>query len=151
MLDCLKNIVFVFVIGFVFTWLVKWLGSDFLTRFYGQNLISLLVALFAINTATRSIIMSKLKEVAQKDGININATINELKKSVFEQLGLLILAVVVQILASSETLAKWAELRSFWTSVVSTAIFAYAIYIIYDTSNSSFIILDYENRKPENK
>jgi len=61
--------------------------SDFLCKFLDQNLILLLVAILAINTTTISVILSKMREIADKNpGVDFGRTIRAMKHSTLEHI-----------------------------------------------------------------
>ena len=62
------NILLSIVVGYLLTQLQLFLGSCYLINFLKQNLITLLVALIAINSATLSILLTKIRELLDKTG-----------------------------------------------------------------------------------
>lgn len=146
MLEALKIISLSLVGGIFFEILSYCLKSDFLDRFLDANLIILLVALLAINGATVSIVMSKLREISDEATVNFSSTILELKKSMNEQIILILLALIFHIMKNSPTIVSACKYSSKVLSSLLTAIFVYAIYLLYDTAKSGFILLDYENK-----
>ena len=87
MLEYLKNISFFLVIATTLVTLSKAIESSFIFEFIKSNLITILIALLAINTTTGSVVMTKLKDISDKNNIDFSSTIGELKSSIIEQMG----------------------------------------------------------------
>jgi hypothetical protein len=140
-----KNISLYFVIGLIVTLLANWLQSAFISTFLSENLITLLIALVAINTTTLSVVLTKIRELADQLGGDFSRTAKEMKISIAEQVILVILAVAIQIIGTSALIVAKFPLVTLVSNVFLTSIFAYALYILYDTANSVFVILKFEN------
>lgn len=153
MMDHAKNISLFLVIGLIVTLLSNWLQSDFIFTFLSQNLITLLIALVAINTTTTSVVLTKIREIADTLGGNFTSTAKEMKVSIAEQVILIILAVIVQVIGASSLIQTGYPLITHISNVLLIAIFSYSIYILHDTANSVFVILQFENglQKSNNK
>jgi hypothetical protein len=133
------------LVGIVATWISYQVNSTSLEEFLRGNLITLLIALLAINTTTISVIMTKLREITDKTKVNFAETIHAMRTSITEQLILVILAIVLQILTGSKSLViNFPDLPAI-VLVLMTAVFVYAIHVLYDTANSIFVILKFEN------
>lgn len=145
-METIKNASLCFVAGLLLNWLSSWLASDFLATFLGANLITLLIALLAINTTTISVIMTKLRDLSS-DPKAFAETMAEMKTSVVEQMVLIALAVLLQILTKSTSIT-WLETTTFVLNSLVAAVFVYALHILWDTANGVFIILKYESKKP---
>lgn len=142
MMDLLKNISLCIVGGLILNGVSVWIGSDFLGEFLKANLITLLVALLAINTTTISVIMTKLRELS-KDTRVFSNSMREMRVSIVEQVVLIVLAVFLQTIMSSR-LYVWTDVGAFLLSTALLAIFFYAIHILWDTANGVFVILSFE-------
>jgi hypothetical protein len=149
MIERAKTISLFLVIGFLANLLVSWLKSDFIYNFLSENLITLLIALVAINTTTLGVVLSKVREIADKTGGSFERTAKEMKLSIVEQVILIIVAIIVQVVGTSELLVSQMQLLVFISNMILIAILFYAIYILYDTANSIFVILQFENSKPD--
>ena len=136
-------------IGAVITLLSSWLGSTYLESFLSQNLITLLVALVAINTTTLSVVLTKIREILDKLGGNFTRTATEMKISIVEQIMLVVAAALVQLLGSSRVIVASVPATPIISNVVLLAIFAYAIHIVYDTANSVFVLMRFETTAPK--
>jgi cobalamin synthase len=147
MIERLKEISLYLVSSALLVGMSHALNSQFLRGYLGENLITLLIALLAINTTTSSVVMTKLKELSdQKEG-NFGNTIRELKHSIVEQVLLVIIAVVLLILGSSaEFLAMW-QWNAIAIELLLTSLFVAALHALFDTANAIFVILHFEDNK----
>jgi len=123
--------------------MARLLKSDYLTKFFESNLILLLVALLAINTTTISVIMTKLRELSNDPGV-FGRTRSELRVSIIEQLCLIALSALVLIGSKSQPISANIPHAAFVSDVLLLAIFCYAVYILYDTAESVFVIIGFE-------
>ena len=149
MIDAIKDVCLYLVVAAVFTVATHWLGSNVLDRYLTEQLITVLIALLAINTTTSGVVMTKLKEISDARGGNFSLTIKELKSSVTEQLIFIILAVIILVLRGSGVVLAshpWADLI---LEVALVAVFVAALYTLFDTARSIFVILEFENHKKQ--
>ncbi|MFW2585556.1 putative membrane protein [Aliarcobacter faecis] len=142
--DIVFNILLSIVVGYLLTQLQLFLGSLYLINFLKQNLITLLVALIAINSATLSILLTKIRELIDKTGqINsFNSTKKQMILSIKEQVSIVFVAILFLIIQDSSFIKLHNEFELF-LNVSITGCFIYALRILYDTAKSVFIILDY--------
>jgi hypothetical protein len=68
MIDRVKTISLFLLSGLIVNFLVSWLKSNFISEFLTHNLITLLIALVAINTTTLSVVLTKIREIMDKMG-----------------------------------------------------------------------------------
>src|SRR5262245_59515460 len=101
----LKDISFYGVLGYALAGANVWLQSSFLLKFLTENLIVVLIALMAINTTTRSVVMTKLREITDKTNADFTVTIEELRNSLIEQIWYIVIALIAAVLYGS-ALAK---------------------------------------------
>lgn len=130
--------------GYLLTELQSFLDTTYLTNFLKQNLITLLVALIAINSATLSIVLTKVRELLDKSGQQ-GAFANTKKQmilSVNEQVVLIIVAMLLLIVQDSDFIKLHVEYVTF-LNVLTIGCFVYALRILHDTAKSVFVILDY--------
>jgi hypothetical protein len=130
--------------GYLLTELQSFLGTAYLTNFLKQNLITLLVALIAINSATLSIVLTKVRELLDKSrqqGV-FNSTKKQMILSVNEQVILIIVAMLLLIVQDSDFIKSHVEYVTF-LNVLIIGCFVYALRILHDTAKSVFVILDY--------
>ncbi|MDK2982179.1 MAG: hypothetical protein PWQ55_2526 [Chloroflexota bacterium] len=121
------------------------LKSEYLFQFFDENLVLLLVALLAINNTTLGVIMTKLKEISQEYYTNFSNVISEMKISIKEQLILILVGALIQIFTKS-TLPFSSNVNYLYISQVTLIfVFLYSLYILYDTADMIFVILQFEN------
>ncbi len=132
------------VCGFIINGLSYLAGSNYLCSFLNGNLLLVLIALFAINTTTVSVILTKMREIADKHpDVDFLNTRKGIKKATIEQLVLIILTVIFQIAKTSPWLINKLYYVEFIFDSLLVAIFAYAIQILFDTARGVYVILDY--------
>ena len=146
MINLLKNISLYIVISIIVNISCIILKSKYIIIFLDTNLILIIIALMAINTTTISIIMTKLRELADKYGGDFTRTSVELKWSICEQVWLIIIGILLFILKHSEVVRNILPHHDFIFQVLIVAIFCFSIHILYDTANSVFIILKFEEK-----
>lgn len=122
------------------------LKSSFLPNFIDGNLITILLALMAINSTTNSVILTKLKDLTKDNPIQLQNSKREMKVSIIEQLVLTVIAIVGLILKKSDVLKQMVPHRDFFSDLILVAVLCYSIHVLYDTANSVFVILDKENK-----
>lgn len=133
------------LIAFVVNYLSLRIESTFLGEFLGPDLLSLLLALLAINLTNVSFILTKLRELSDKHGANFKDTIDGIRESVTEQVILLLLAVIALIIQSSKTITtEWPDVIQVSRVVLITLLFM-AVYILIDTARATFQIAKTED------
>lgn len=141
--DIIVNIFLSIGAGFLFSQLQLFCGTDFLIKFLQNNLITLLVALIAINSATLSIVLTKIRELMDKNNNgDFSATKKQMVLSIQEQIVLIIFAIIFLILLDS-TLIKDNQEYKIFIETLLIGTFIYSLRILYDTAKSVFVILDY--------
>lgn len=146
----LKNISFFFVIALAITAIGNFLNSTFLFTYLQSNIISLLITLLAINTATSGLIASKIQDfVIQNPEIDFRPTIKEMKTSLFEQIILIIISVFSLIIQNSKKIEF--EFKDDICNVILITVFIYAIDILWDTGKAVFIIIEEIHNFKNNK
>ncbi|MCY1309588.1 hypothetical protein D9M70_596960 [compost metagenome] len=120
--------------------------SQYLNDFLKGNLVTLLVALLAINSATMGIVLTKIRDLIDKKGEgseHFQSTKSQMLLSIKEQIALIVSAVFLLTIGGSSFISQHQELKSgYW--VLLSAIFVYAMIVLYDTAKSVIIIIDYE-------
>lgn len=147
MMEKLKEISFYLVVAIIVIIANEWLQSNFIIKYLNNNLITLLIALLAINTTTSSVVMTKLKEISDLSGGNFSNTIEQLKSSIYEQIIYIVIAVVVLMLQGSKMVLGIHSSVEIFLDVMLVAVFVAAIHTLFDTAKSIFVILRYENKK----
>lgn len=138
-----RTIILSLIGGYMLMRLQVNLESSYLSNFLRENLLMLLIALLAINAATLGIVLSKLQEIlAVNQSAKFNATKLAMKISVIEQFTLIILStILLTIDGSSIFKSTWPNASTFIETSLA-AIFCYSLYVLYDTSNSVFVLLN---------
>ena len=142
MKDLFKNIFISIGVAFILEQLQILLKTNYLIIFLEQNLVSLLIALLAINTASLGIILSKIRELLDKNNkISFDKTKKEMLKSIQEQIILIFLSLILLMFVNSNILKDNLPLLQVLETIV-VACFVYSILILFDTAKSVFIILN---------
>jgi len=142
MKNLFKNIFISIGIAFLLEQLQIILKTNYLIIFLEQNLVSLLIALLAINTASLGIILSKIRELLDKNNkISFDKTKREMLKSIQEQIILIFLSLILLMFINSDILKNNLQLLQALETIV-VACFVYSILILFDTAKSVFIILN---------
>lgn len=125
-----------------------WIGSLYFNEFLKANLINLLVALLAINTATMGIVLTKIRDMVDSHGHGeaFKETRRQMLLSIKEQIGLIALAVVFLTVAQSKYLVGTASVVMLFNSLIA-GVFVYSMLVLYDTAKSVLIIIDYGEEK----
>lgn len=123
----------------------KVLGSDFIVSFLQKDLVTILIALFAINTTTFSLILTGIKNIQDSDKYDFKSTIDELKFSIKEQVVYIAIAIIaISIMGGSWYILSLSYIKYIF-EVCLVSIFVAALSNLYDTANAVFVILDHEN------
>ena len=132
-------------IGFAAQVAQELLGTDYLSEFLSENLITLLIALLAVNSATLGIVLTKIRELVDKCGNSdvFDSSKKEMLLAVKEQIVLITMAVIFLTLLSSGLVAEceWIALL-LKASVIG--VFVYALIVLYDISKSILMIVDFD-------
>lgn len=136
-----KNWIVYLVFGFGATMLSVALRSAFLEDFLSTGLITLLIALLAINTTTIGLVASKVKDLSDKHGFDFERSVRSMKNSIIEQIVLIVIAVLISVIKDS-TVIEAALLYHdiIWTTVLA-AISIGAVEVLADTANGIFVVL----------
>lgn len=146
-IDYLKSCSLFIVLGVLTRFLCSLIESNFLVSFLSNNLITLLIALLAINTTTGSVVMTKLREIIERHGGNFSATLGQLKLSIVEQLVFIVLAIMFLVLLGSKPVTDSNQyIRPLLESGL-IAVFIASLHNLYDTANSIFVILGWEGEE----
>lgn len=133
-------------VGFVCQLAQNWLGSQYFNAFLEGNLINLLVAILAVNSATMGIVLTKIRDLVDSHGHGemFTATRKQMLLSVKEQIGLIALSVVLLTVAHSKYVIGIPNLEILLNSSIA-GIFVWGMLILYDTAKSVLIIIDYKH------
>ncbi len=130
--------------GFLCQLAQAWLESQYFTEFLKANLINILIALLAVNSATMGIVLTKLRELIEKHGHGgeFKETRAQFLLSVKEQVVLIGAAIVLLTVQQSRFTKDIPNAELFFGSAIA-AIFIYSMMILYDTAKGVLIIIDY--------
>ena len=132
-------------VGFLAELVNSWLGSEFLHKFLTQNLVTILIALLAINATTMGIVLTKVREmVDSKGGAGcFKSTRDQMLLSIKEQIALIVISVVLFSIKGSEHV-KAIENFELLLNVLTIGVFTYSLLVLYDTAKSVLIIIDFD-------
>lgn len=120
--------------------------STYLKTFLETNLLTILLAFLAINTATLGVIASKLQEIiAEHPNATFRTTIGEMYFSLKEQVLLLVLSILILICQNSKIIVFSYKDLIFNSGL--TAVFFYSIYVLWDTGKAVFVITNLTNNQ----
>lgn len=106
------------------------------------NITNLQVALLAVNAATLGIVLTKIKELIDKKGVNTFESVKaQMLLSIKEQITLIAASLIIIALISAKCPPINVEMSVYKVGLLTT--FVYTLLILYDTANSVFVILDY--------
>ena len=132
--------------GFLCELAQEWIQSKYFYEFLCSNLINILIALLAVNSATMGIVLTKIRELieAKGHGETFNETRAQFLLSIKEQVGLIAAAILILTTAQSPYIKPIPNIDTLFGAAVC-AIFIYSMMILYDTAKSVLIIIDYES------
>ncbi|RWW99547.1 hypothetical protein [Flavobacterium cerinum] len=140
----LKFFLIFFAISILLEIVTLAIESSYLKKFLEANILTILLAFLAINTATLGVIASKVQEILAKYPNNtFSTTISEMCFSLKEQVLLLILSLIILICQDSKIII-FAYKDLIFNSAL-TAIFFYSIYVLWDTGKAVFIMTNLTN------
>lgn len=120
------------------------LGTKYIIEFLDDNLVSLLIALLAINSASLGIVLSKIRELIDSDGTsnNFTKTKNEMFFSIKEQIFLIFFSLVLLMINDSVWLTKYPTFIPLMEMGIITC-FTYAMIVLFDAAKSIFVVLSF--------
>lgn len=141
----LKTSIMSIGVGFLAQVLQSSLTTNYLNNFLSENLITILIALLAINSATLGIVLTKIRDLVEKHGNAqcFNTTKQQMILSIKEQIALIIFAVTFLTIVSSSLIASYSNLKMLFDATV-VAVFTYALFVLYDTAKGVLIIIDFD-------
>ncbi|PKN16531.1 MAG: hypothetical protein CVU66_00575 [Deltaproteobacteria bacterium HGW-Deltaproteobacteria-23] len=145
MLGRIKDISFYVMIGAALWGFNKAIHSDFIITFLKKDLITILIALLAINATTSGLILTGLKSIVERHACDFSLTIKELKASITEQLAFIIIAVAVMSVMESTWYRSTSDYVNYIFEVSLTSVFVAALSNLYDTASAIFILVDQDN------
>ena len=144
-IQILKSVLIALAAGFVCQLFQGWLSSTYLTSFLEQNLVNLLVALLAVNSATMGIVLTKIRDLVEKHGQGdaFGRTKRQMLVSIKEQIGLILVAMLSLMVSNSPYAAQIPNGEILFGSLLA-GVFVYGMMILYDTAKSVLLIIDFK-------
>jgi len=137
-----------FGISIILEILMVSIESTYLCKFLKDNMLTILLAFLAINTATLGVIASKVQEIIAKySNATFSNTINEMYFSLKEQVLLLIVSLIILICQDSKVICFVYKDLIFNSGM--TSVFFYSIYVLWDTGKAVFVITNLTNNTPQ--
>jgi hypothetical protein len=123
----------------------RFFGTQYLSEYLRGNLITILVALLAINAATLGVVLTKLRDLIDKSGgkEKFKKTRAAMLLSVKEQMGLIVFSIPLFIAEKSE-LFRTKPNAVLLIEILIPSCLAYALFVLYDTTKSVFVLLDFQ-------
>jgi hypothetical protein len=131
-------------VGVLLFLMQRFFGTQYLSEYLRGNLITILVALLAINAATLGIVLTKLRDLIDKSGgkERFAKTRAAMLLSVSEQMGLIGFSIPLFIAEKSELVMARPN-AALLIEVLIPSCLAYALFVLYDTTKSVFVLLDF--------
>jgi len=131
--------------GFLAQLSQNWLGSQYFTEFLKANLINILIALLAVNSATMGIVLTKIRDLVDRHGHGetFARTRRQMLLSVREQVVLVSAAILILTIWQSPHFKSISNIDLFF-GACTIAIFVYGMSVLYDTAMSVLIIIDFK-------
>ncbi len=145
-MNIVKNICTCLVGGFILFKISAFFETSFLDNFLEANLVTLLIALLAINLTTLSVIVTRLRELHEQKAADFSRTMRSMRWSIAEQLALIAVAVVFQMAKGSTNFFKWDVFIQESIIVVINSVFVCALCILHDTANAVFVLFRFERK-----
>lgn len=131
--------------GLVAQFIQRALHTDFLNNLLQEDLIQLQIALLAINSATLGVVLTKIRDLIEKNDIEksvFQSARNEMLLSIREQVSLIVIAILVLVAWSSKNIF-WSDDANLFFGSIICAVFIYSLSILYDTAKSVLEIIDF--------
>lgn len=143
-----KNIILSVVFGIAIIALERWLDANFIINYLIANLLTIIIAILAINATTIGIVLTKIRELMEvSDSMDdFKKTKKEMMFSIKEQLVLILFSMILIIVIKSKTIVDFPKMIDT-LNVLLVSCFFYELWILYDTAKSVFVIIDYQNKK----
>lgn len=141
MKEVLKSISLLTVLSTIIVLLCNYLQSSFLFSYLIDNIISLLLTLLAINTATLGLIASKIQDIlVDQPRFDFSKSIKEMKVSLIEQIVLIAVTIVTLVLKDSKLVLF--NQKHTVSNIILVGVLLYSINILWDTGKSVFVVIE---------
>ncbi|OFS84506.1 hypothetical protein HMPREF3144_06580 [Oligella sp. HMSC05A10] len=123
------------------------LGLDYLGDFLRSNLVTILITVLAINTATMAVILAKMFEISREHNTAVDQAFKNTKKelllSIREQIGAVIAAMMLSMLTSEKLpFVHFSTHIHIGLEILLISVFIYGLYLLYDTAKSVLSFYD---------
>ncbi|MCX6960474.1 MAG: hypothetical protein NTW91_09415 [Verrucomicrobia bacterium] len=147
-MGCVKTAFISVGVGFVLSIFQDLVATSYLSDFLRSNLISLLIALLAINSATLGVVLTKIRDLADKHGgiEYFRNTKAEMIISLHEQISLIVIGTLLLMIEKSSFILGLSY-SGLVLRVLLSAVFIYSMIVLYDTAKSVFCILDFNPKQ----
>lgn len=132
-----RNLFAYFICSIASIGIAYWIESSIVQEILIPNLLTIVVALLAINVQTIAVIAVKLRELSETYGYNFKKTVSEFRFSIVEQVALVLLSLALASVTKSTVYSKIPllfEISAFF-------IFYASLHIFLDTSLSLLLSL----------
>lgn len=134
-----------FALGFITFFAEKALGTTYMQVFLAENLVSVMIGLLAINSATMGIVLTKIRDlVSRGHGTErFRLTRQHMLHSIHEQIALILISVALLIMIDEKVTHFSEDIVAVLKSAIN-GVFFYALWILYDTARGVLIIIDFD-------
>ena len=146
MMNYIKSISLLIVLSAIIVGLSKLLDSNFILDFLDDDLISILITVFAINTATNSLLIADLANIAKSTDLKFKQSYEQIKFSIYEQLILIVLGFLLLMIRGSQI--NFESEILFILDTLLVCVFAFSIDILRDTAMAVFKLIEFRNHNP---
>ncbi|MBK7344714.1 MAG: hypothetical protein IPJ06_17455 [Saprospiraceae bacterium] len=144
-MNYIKNIALFIVVSIVVKLLSDYLESKFLIEFLEDDLITILITVFAINTATNSLLITDLAKLAKSKEIKFKNSYEQIRIAIAEQLILVMLGFLLLIIRGTSQGLPMEIMYIVDTLLIAT--FVFALDILRDTALAVFKLIEFRNRE----
>lgn len=131
--------------GFILSYLSIVFRSTFLSSFT-EDIINLLITIFAINIASTSIIISSIKDISEISGHDFSKSKKHLRLTIVYQIVMIFLVFIILIFKKSEVVQIY--FGTFWTDLIANGIivsaFLYYVDIVIDLGRALISIMNFK-------
>lgn len=142
MIELGKNLIVCLVAAGGVYWVSNQLGSTFIIDWLNDNILTVLLALIAVNIASIGVTASRLYDLKGKHGGNLARTAASLRRSILEQIGALGFALIAGTAKTSSLLQQQWQYTNDAANIMLIGVFVWSIWVLYDTTNSILILLE---------
>ncbi len=145
-----KNIIVFLFVSIALNELSTSIGSEFIKKFQGSDLITMLLMIFTLNVATTNFIISKLNEIKLISKTKFDKTESSLKGLMVQQISLIIVAVVTLIFRDSPMIYEkyYFVERIRCSSIINVTLIFIVLYylsILWDIGKAMFLISNFKS------